>query len=128
MAIGENVGLKDRLIKKTAKEANVNKESNISKESNVSKVSNTSKESNTSKRSITNNISKKNIKNKFGQPSMVPGTTTYKTKKMTFYVKDDLLKKLYNFAYWDRHSVTEAINIILTDGLKDKNTKEIKNI
>ena len=42
---------------------------------------------------------------------------------MTFYVKDDLLKKLYNFAYWDRHNITEAFNITITDGLKGKNTK-----
>ncbi len=97
--IGKNVDLKDRLIKKTEGK------------NKISKVS------------ITNNT---NIKNKFGQPSTVPGTTTYKTKKMTFYVKDDLLKKLYNFAYWDRHSITEAFNIVMTAGLKDRNTKEVK--
>jgi len=108
MAIGKNVNLKDKLIKRTVK------------------TSNTNEVSNTSKASITNITNKRNIKNKFGQPSVVPGTTTYKTKKMTFYVKDDLLKKLYNYAYWDRHSVTESFNIVMTDGLEGKNTKEIK--
>ena len=97
--IGKNVDLKDKLIKKTAG-ANQTKDTSIT--------------------NIGNN------KNKIGQPSSDPKTTTYKTKKMTFYVKDDLLKKLYNFAYWDRHSITESINIAMTDGLKDKNTKEIK--
>ena len=97
--IGKNVDLKDKLIKKTESK------------NKVSKVS------------ITNNI---NIKNKIGQPSNDPKTTTYKTKKMTFYIKDDLLKRLYSFAYWDRHSITESINIILTDGLKNKITKETK--
>lgn len=96
MAIGKNVDLKDRLIKKTARPDK------------------------TSITNITNN------KNKIGQPSSDPKTTTYRTKKMTFYVKDDLLKKLYNFAYWDRHSITEAFNIVMAEGLKDRNTKEIK--
>jgi len=43
---------------------------------------------------------------------------------MTFYIKEDLLEKLYNFAYWDRHSLTEAFNLIVKDGLKGKNTKK----
>ncbi len=103
MPIGANLNLTDRLIKKTTGKTNI-----------------------TSKASITNNTnitSKRNIKNRFGQPSKNPRTTTYKTKKMTFYVKDDLLKKLYNFAYWERYNITEAFNIVLTDGLKGKNTK-----
>jgi len=49
--------------------------------------------------------------------------TTGNTKKMTFYFNQDLLNKLYNFSYWDRHNITEAFNIALSDGLKDKNTK-----
>lgn len=88
MPIGDNINLKDKLIKST-----------------------------TSKRSSTNKESKKNIvreKNK----------ATKDTVKMTFYIKTDLLQKLYNFAYWDRHSVTEAFNMVLADGLKGKNTKE----
>jgi hypothetical protein len=103
MPIGDNVNLTDRLIKKT-----------------TNKTSITSKASITSK---TNKIRKASNTNRRGQPSRNPETTTYKTKKMTFYVKDDLLKKLYNFAYWDRHNITEAFNIVLTDGLKGKNTK-----
>jgi len=100
MPIGENVTLKDKLIKKTSRKTSIR-----------------------SKASITNITSKRNIKNRFGQPSKDPRATTYKTKKMTFYVKDDLLKKLYNFAYWERYNITEAFNIVLTDGLKGKNTR-----
>lgn len=54
--------------------------------------------------------------------SIDPGNDTYNTKKMTFYIKEEILEKLYNFAYWDRHSVTEAINLVLADGLKGKST------
>lgn len=90
MAIGNNVSMKDRLIKQTT--PNVNIESNVN---------------------IKNNVSKKE-------------TATGNTKKATFYVKENLLSKLYNFAYWDRRSVTEAFNAVLTDGLKGKPTKERK--
>ncbi len=58
-----------------------------------------------------------------GKPSQNPETDTFKTKKSTFYIKEDVLKRLYNFAYWDRHSITEAVNIALQDGLKGKNTR-----
>jgi len=51
-------------------------------------------------------------------------TATADTIKMTYYVKRDLLKKLHNFAYWDRLTVTEAFNTVLEDGLKGKNTKD----
>ena len=61
---------------------------------------------------------------KAGLPSESPTTDTYKTKKATFYVKEKLLEKLYNFAYWDRHSITEALNKVLEDGLTGKNTKQ----
>lgn len=98
--------LGDNLIRKTT-----------SKKSNTSKADKTSKASNTN---ITSNNSK------IGMPSHNPKTDTYKTKKMTFYVKEDLLKRLYNFAYWDRHTVTEALNKALEDGLKGKNTKPKK--
>lgn len=86
MAIGTNIRISDKLIRKTS--------------------------DNESNASIKNNVSKKN-----------KAKVTNNTTKMTFYVKTDLLEKLYNFSYWDRHSVTEAFNNILEDGLKGKNTK-----
>ncbi|MCF6148086.1 MAG: hypothetical protein E3K37_05450 [Candidatus Kuenenia sp.] len=61
------------------------------------------------------------IKGIFGKRNATSDTT-----KMTFYVKNELIEKLYNFAYWDRYSVTEAFNIALSDGLKGKTTKPIK--
>lgn len=51
---------------------------------------------------------------------------TTNTVKMTFYIKQDLLEQLYNYAYWDRMTVTEAFNTALVDGMKNKNTKPIK--
>lgn len=97
MPIGDNTPTRDKLIKNTTvKEKHENK---------ARKTSNT------------------NITSIIGGPSPNPETATYETKKMTFYVKSDLLQKLYNFAYWDRHSVTEAFNLALTDGLKGKTTK-----
>ena len=92
MPLGENLILKDRLIKKTEKGSNT---------------------SNTSKASKAGKASKPRKENK----------ATADTVKMTFYIKEGLLKRLYNFAYWDRHNLTEAFNTALTDGLKDKNTK-----
>ena len=100
MPIGKNVGLGDKLIRKTTK-----------------------KTINTNKVSKTSNVNNTNIASKTGQPSTSPKTDTYKTRKMTFYAKEDLLKKLHNFAYWNRHSVTEAFNLVLSDGLKGKNVK-----
>ena len=47
------------------------------------------------------------------------------TKKVTFYLKPDNAEKVKNFAYWDRHTETEAVNIIIEDGLKGKTTKPI---
>ena len=100
MSMGSNVNLKDRLIRKTADKA-----SNVSKENITSKASATRDEG---------------IKRPNGDK-----TATKDTKKATFYVKKDLLQKLYNFAYWERRGVTDAFNAALTDGLKGKNTKEI---
>ena len=100
MSIGTNVNLKDRLIRKTADKA-----SNVSKENITSKVS---------------AIKEVDILRPNGDNIATKGT-----KKATFYVKKELLQKLYNFAYWDRRSVTDAFNAALTDGLKGKNTKEI---
>ena len=98
MPLGQNVALKDTLIKKT-----------------------TGKTSNTNKKSKKTNTT---ITSKIGQPSADPRTDTFGTKKATFFIKAALLQRLYNFAYWDRHSVTEAINTVLEDGLKGKNTKD----
>lgn len=98
MPVGKNVNLKDKLIKKT-----------------TSKVSSKSKASNTRNTNITR---------KAGMPSPNAKTDTYKTRKMTFYIKGELLQKLYNFAYWDRHSLTEAFNVVVRDGLKEKNVKQ----
>ena len=64
------------------------------------------------------NVRNKNIANK--------DCSTYATKKMTFYVKHDLLKKLYNFAYWDRLKLTEAFNLVLEAGLQGKKTEDFK--
>lgn len=75
----------------------------------------------------TSKISNKNITSitrKTSMSSPNAKTNTYKTKKMTFYIKEDLLQKLYNFAYWDRHSLTEAFNIVVRDGLKEKDVKK----
>ncbi len=98
MSIGNNVNLKDRLIRKT-----VNKENNANKANNTSKA----------------NI----VKTEYPPPYKSRSASTEGTKKATFYVKKDLLKRLYNFAYWERHNITEALNTILTDGLKGKNTE-----
>jgi len=98
MPVGKNIDIKDKLIKKTT--------SKVSNKSNVSNESNT------------------NITHKAGMPSLDPKKETYKTQKMTFYIKEDLLQRLYNFSYWDRHSLTEAFNIVVNDGLKGKNTKQ----
>ena len=103
MPIGDNI-LKDKLIKKTTGKAKT--PGNKNKASNVNNT---------------------NIISKTGMPSPNPETSTYKTKKMTFYIKEDLLDRLYNFSYWDRYSITEAVNIVLEDGLKGKNTKRKGN-
>ncbi|HOD01766.1 MAG TPA: hypothetical protein PKN28_00345 [Clostridiales bacterium] len=99
MALGGNVHIGDKLIKKTTDKA-----SKARKASNANIAGNAS--------------------NPIGQPSANPETATYATKKATFYIKEDLLKRLHNFAYWDRHSLTDAFNLVLTDGLKGKNTKD----
>jgi hypothetical protein len=82
-----------------------------------------SKIKNTNKENITRNTNITNKKAKAGRPSKDPGAVTYETQKMTFYVKGDLMKRLRNFAYWERQSITQAFNAVLQDGLKSKNTK-----
>jgi len=42
------------------------------------------------------------------------------TTNQTFYILNDLLKRLHNFACWDRHKIQATINIVLEDGLKEK--------
>ncbi len=101
MPIGNNVSLADKLIRKTAGKTN---NANIA-----------------SKTNIANNTDKVNKKKRAKYSAR--NIATKNTKKMTFYVKQDLLEKLYNFAYWDRCNITEAFNIALADGLKNKNTK-----
>lgn len=98
MSIGDNVNLKDRLIKKTADKAN-----------------NTNKANKTSKDNL--------VKTEVSVPYRTKKIATEDTKKATFYVKRELLQKLYNFAYWERHNITEAFNMVLTDGLKGKKTQ-----
>jgi len=80
-------------------------------------------------RKTTNKGSKGSIKSNVsivspGKPSNKQEADTFDTIKMTFYIKNGLYFKLKNFAYWDRHSLTEAFNQVVEDGLKGKNTKD----
>jgi len=82
-------------------------------------------------KTTTANKQKKTGKTKNNSSEELPNVmnkrkATSNTTKMTFYVKNDLITKLYNFAYWDRYTITEAFNIVLSDGLKGKTTKPIK--
>lgn len=77
----------------------------------------------THKENITRNTNITNKKSTAGQASKDPEAVTYETQKMTFYIKGDLMKRLRNFAYWERQSLTQAFNAVLQDGLKSKNTK-----
>jgi len=104
MTLGNNIGIKDKLIKKTTIKKNI--------------TINGSKTSNGSKGSKANNASKAVF-----LPTHDKTKATTQTKKATFYVKTELLEKLYNFAYWERYNITEAINITLADGLTEKTTK-----
>jgi len=102
MTLGQNIV--GKLIQKTS-----NKGKNVSGASNKRVAR------------IANNTNKKAL---IGRPSKDMEAVTFDTKKMTFYVKGDLLTRLYNFAYWERHSLTEAFNKVLQDGLKGKNTRD----
>lgn len=74
---------------------------------------------NTSHGSIVRNTGKS------GKASTNPDTATFGKIKMTFFVEPELLQNIYNFMYWERiETVTQAVNIVLKDGLKNKNTKE----
>ena len=103
MAIGKNVTLNDRVIKKT--EVNKDKTSKTIDKNNAYSIN---------KENLTNKIYKKN-------------NVTDDTIKMTFYIKENTYQELRNFAYWDRHSITEAFNMVIVDGLKGKVVKKIKN-
>jgi hypothetical protein len=100
MPIGQNVNLGDKLIKRTVKQDKPgHQESQESGE-----------------------------KQPFQHPIAGRRTATTNTVKMTFYVKQEFLEKLYNYAYWDRLTVTEAFNTALADGLKGKNTDAVKKV
>lgn len=73
----------------------------------------------TSKKSNTSKTNKENITRKKKKD-------TESTVKMTFYIDKVHLNKLYNFAYWDRYSITKAFNLVIKDGLKNKNTENKK--
>jgi hypothetical protein len=98
MPIGQNVNLGDKLIKKTSKQD----------------------------KAFNQEPHEQSDKAQFQHPVAGRRTATTNTVKMTFYVKQELLEKLYNYAYWDRLTVTEAFNTALMDGLKGKNTEPIK--
>jgi len=102
MAIGKNVNLKDRIIKSTVVGGSKGNKADI-----ISKAHNKANAHIKSKASIADNARKKN-------------KDTEGTVKMTFYIKEDSFRKLRNFAYWDRHSITEAFNLVVADGLKGK--------
>jgi hypothetical protein len=102
MAIGKNVNLKDRIIKSTVADGSKGNKADI-----TSKAHNKANAHIRSKESIADKAHKKN-------------KDTEGTVKMTFYIKEDSFRKLRNFAYWDRHSITEAFNLVVADGLKGK--------
>ena len=61
-------------------------------------------------RVISNTTKQRPTPNGTGQPSLDSSMDTYNTEKMTVFFKKDLLERVRNFAYWDRYSVTEALN------------------
>lgn len=46
-------------------------------------------------------------------------------QKVTLYPDTEKLQQLCNFAYWDRKSLADALNIVLGTGLKGKKTAPI---
>lgn len=97
MSLGKNLPVQDKLIRKT-----------------------TAKQAPARKTSKTNIIRRAR---EIIEKDSLRSYATDNTVKMTFYVKAQLLKKLYNFAYWERLRITDAFNTVLEDGLKGKNTK-----
>lgn len=102
MSIGSNTPFIDKLIKNTSANEVTDDTSIINNKNNTSNKS--------SEKTLTEDSPRKNK------------TVTANKVKMTFYAKSELLEKLYNYAYWERLSVTEAFNIVLSDGLEGKNT------
>jgi hypothetical protein len=102
MTIGTNAPIVDKLIKKTVSSGEADEHG---KEADKPAISQ---------------------KTAYQRPQAARENATTNTVKMTFYVKQELLDKLYNFAYWDRLTVTEAFNTVVADGLKNKNTTPIK--
>ena len=92
MPLGDNTGLKDKLIRRTTK---INNKNNI------------------------------NIINKINKTSAKPDKATYGTLLQSFYIRQDLLKQLRSFAYWERLRITEAFNTVLRDGLRGKKIKTV---
>ena len=109
MVIGNNVNMQDRLIQKTTGKASKGIIEN--KANNKNNTSNTSIASNERKKYITTTD-----KNR----------SSFETIKMTFYIKNKLYRELKNYAYWERLSLTEAFNRVMTDGLKEKK-REVTN-
>ena len=56
---------------------------------------------------------------------MTKPQVTQEKQTCTFHVEKDSLQQIYNYAYWGRLSITEAINEIIKDGLVGKTTKPI---
>jgi len=106
MTIGSNAPIVDKLIKKTVSSGDADEQGKPDS-------------STTAKPAISQ-------KTAYHRPQAARENATTNTVKMTFYVKQELLDKLYNFAYWDRLTVTEAFNTVVADGLKNKNTTPIK--
>lgn len=104
MTIGSNAPIGDKLIKKTVPQ----QETAQPKAESPAKATSAAP------------------KTTYQRPLATRENATTNTVKMTFYVKQDLLDKLYNYSYWDRLSVTEAFNTALAEGLKNKNTDPIK--
>lgn len=108
MAIGKNVNLKDRIIKSTVADTDKGNKADIAGKTHKNVITHIK-----SKESIAYNVRNKN-------------KDTAGTVKMTFYIKEDSFRKLRNFAYWDRHSITEAFNLVVADGLKGKEVNKTK--
>ncbi len=102
MSIGSNTPVIDKLIKNTSANEIADNTSITNNKNNTSNKS--------SKKTLTEDSPRKNK------------TATANKLKMTFYTKSELLERLYNYAYWERLSVTEAFNIVLSDGLEGKKT------
>jgi len=56
---------------------------------------------------------------------MTKSKVTQEKQTCTFHVEKDALQQIYNYAYWSRLSITEAINEIIRDGLEGKTIKPI---